>query len=94
MRYVEHDDCMRLLLDLITDAPLLPAACGVLARVFIAKRVADAVGILHEWPDDKLSDRRGDLLGKTRELALGTRTHVKAPAPASIRHAAPVRRNR
>lgn len=94
MRYIEHDDRMRLLLDLVTDPPFLPAARGVLARVFIAKRVADSVGIVQERPGDELSDRRRDLLGKTRQLALRPRTNVKVSAAAGLCHAAPVLRNR
>lgn len=94
MRYVEYNHGMGLLVDEVADAPLLPTARGVLASVFIAKRVADAVGIVQERSDDELSDRCGDLFRKAGELALRTRTYVKAPAPASIGHAAPVRRNR
>jgi len=92
--YVEYDHGMGLLVGQVADAPLPPAARGVLATVFIVKRVADTVGIVHERSDDELGNRRGDLFGKARELALRTRTYVKSPAPASIGHAAPVRRNR
>ena len=92
--YVEYDHGMGLLVGQVAGTPLPPAARGVLASVFIVKRVADTVGIVHERSDDELGDRRGDLFGKARELALCTRTYVKSPAPASIGHAAPVRRNR
>lgn len=85
---------MRLFLDPVADAPFLPAARGVLASVFIVKRVADAVRVIQKRADDELSDRRSDLLRKTRELTLCTRTHVEAPTPASICHAAPVLWNR
>jgi len=44
--YVEYNHGMGLLIDQVADAPLLPTARGVLARVFIAKRVADAIGIV------------------------------------------------
>jgi hypothetical protein len=43
---------------------------------------------------DELGSRRSDLLWKTRKLTLSARTHVEVPATASIRHAAPVLRNR
>jgi len=45
MRDVEHDDGVGLLLDPVTDAPVLPAVRGVLACVFVAKRMPDAVRI-------------------------------------------------
>ena len=63
MRHIEHDDGMGRLVNAVTDTPLLPAARGVLASVFIAKRVADAVRVVKERADDELGDRRGDLLG-------------------------------
>jgi hypothetical protein len=91
---VEYNHGMGLLIDQVADAPLLPTARGVLASVFIAERMADAVGIVQKRSDDELINRLGDLFGKARELALRTRTHVKEPAPASIAHAAPVRRSR
>jgi len=92
--YVEYDYGMGLLVGQVADAPLPPAARGVLATVFIVKRVADTVGIVHERSDDELGNRRGDLFGKAGKLALRTGTYVKSPAPASIGHAAPVWRNR
>jgi hypothetical protein len=94
VRHVEYNHSMGLLVDQLADAPLLPTARGVLASVFIAERMADAIRIVQERSDDELGDRRGDLFRKVGELALRPRTHVKAPAPASIAHAAPVRRSR
>jgi hypothetical protein len=92
--YVEYDHGIGLLVGQVADAPLLPAARGVLASIFIVERVADTVGIVQERSDYELGDRCGDLFGKAGKLALRTRTYVKSPAPASIGHAAPVRRNR
>jgi hypothetical protein len=92
--YVEYDHGIGLLVGQVPDAPLPPAARGVLASIFIVKRVADTVRIVQERSDDELGNRRGDLSGKAGKLALRTRTYVKSPAPASIGHAAPVRRNR
>ena len=94
MRHVEHHHGMGPLLDPITDTPLLAAARRVLPSVFIAKRVADSVRVIKERANHELSDCGGNLLGKTRELALRTRTHVEVPAAASVGHAAPVLRNR
>ena len=92
--YVEYDHGMGLPVGQLADTPLPPAARGVLASVFIVKRVTDTIGIVHERSDDEFSDRHGDSLGKARELALRTPTSVKSPTAASIGHAAPVRRNR
>jgi hypothetical protein len=94
MRHVEHDNGMALFLDPVTDAPVLSATCGVLASVFVVERMADAARVIKERANDELSGCRGDLLRKTRELALSAQTHVEAPATASIRHAAPVLRNK
>lgn len=94
MRYIQHDDCVRLVIDPIPDAPLLPPARGVLASVFVAQRVADTVRIFQQRAKDELSDCCGDFLGQTLKLTLGTRTNLKAPAPASIGHAAPGLRSR
>ncbi len=63
VRHIEHDDGMGRLVNAVTDTPLPPAARGVLASVFIAKRVADAIRVVKERADDELGDRRGDLLG-------------------------------
>lgn len=94
MRHVEHGNRMVQLLDPIPDAPLLPSASGVLASVFIMERVADSERIVQKRADDELGNRRGDLLGKARDLALRARTHIEVPASASFCHAAPVLRNR
>ncbi len=94
MRYVEHDNHMVQLLDPVPDAPFLPPASGVLASVFIMERVADPERIVQQGADDELGDRRGDLLGKARHLALRTRAHIEVPASAGFCHAAPVLRNR
>lgn len=94
MRYVEHGKYVRLLVDPVPDAPLLPATRRVLASVFIAQRVTYTERILRERPEDELSDRRGDFLGQMLQLALGTRANLKVPAPASISHAAPGLRSR
>ena len=64
MPHVEYSHGMGLLVDQVTDAPLLPTARGVLTSVFIAERMADAVGIVQERSDDELSNRRGDLSGR------------------------------
>lgn len=42
----------------------LAPAGGVLARVFIVKRVANAEWVVQERADDEFSDRRSGLLGK------------------------------
>ena len=94
MRHIEHDNGVSWLLDSVTDAPVLSTARGVLASVFILKRMTDAARVVKKRADDELGGRRGDLLRKTRELTLNARTHVKAPATASMRHAAPVLRSR
>jgi hypothetical protein len=78
----------------VSDAPILPPARGVLASVFIVKRVADPERVVKKRADDELSYRRSNLLGQARELTLRTRTHIKVPASASFCHAAPVLRNR
>lgn len=85
---------MGLLVDPVPDAPLPPTTRRVLASVFIAQRVTYAERILHERPKYELSDRRGDFLGQMLQLALATRTNLKAPARASIGHAAPGLRSR
>lgn len=94
MRYVEHDNHMVQLLDPVPDAPLLPPASGVLASVFIVEGMADPEQIVQKGADDELGDRRRDLLGKARDLALRTRTYIEVPASAGFDHAAPVLRNR
>ncbi len=94
MRNIKHDNGMSLLLDPVTDAPVLSPARGVLASVFVAERMANAVRVVKERADDELGGCRGDLLGKTPELALSARMYVEVPATASISHAAPVLRNR
>lgn len=94
MRHVEHDNGVSGLVDPVTDAPVRSTARRVLASVFVLKRVADAMRVVKELADDELSGCRGDLLRKTRDLALSTRTHVQVPTTASVRHAAPVLRNR
>ena len=94
MRDIEHHDGAGLIFDPVADAPFLPPACGVLASVLVVQRMTDAVRVVEQRADDELSDRCGDLLRQTRELPLSTRTHVEAPASASIGHAAPVLRNR
>ncbi len=94
MRDVEHDNGVGLLLDPVTDAPVLPAARGVLACVFVAKRMPDTVRIVKEGPTIELGGCGGDLFGQPRELALSARPDVELPATPSIGHAAPVLRNR
>lgn len=94
MRNIEHDNGMGLLLDPVTHAPVPSTARGVLASVLVAERMANAVRVVKERADDELSGCRGDLFGKTRELALSARTYVEVPAVAGISHAAPVLRNR
>jgi hypothetical protein len=64
MGYVEDNDRVRLLFDLVTDPPFLPAARRVLASVFVVKGVADAVRIVQQRPGDELGCCRGDFLGK------------------------------
>lgn len=64
VRDVEHDDRVSLLIDPVTDPPILPAARGVLARILVAERVPDPVGVVQERADDELRGRGGDLLGK------------------------------
>jgi hypothetical protein len=78
----------------VADTPLLATAGGVLARVFVMERVADAVRVIKQRTDDELGDCGGDFLREAGELPLGTRTNVEMPAPASIGHAAPVLWNR
>jgi hypothetical protein len=72
-----------------TGRASLPAARAVLASVFVAQRVADTVRIFQQRAKDEFSGRRGDFLGQTLKLTLGTWTNLKAPAPAGIGHAAP-----
>ena len=56
--------------------------------------VVDWLTRLRQIESPCLSDRCGDFLGQTLKLTLGTRTNLKAPAPASIGHAAPGLRSR
>src|SRR5260221_9003869 len=76
MRDVEHDNGVGLLLDPVTDAPVLPAARGVLACVFVAKRMPDTVRIVKEGPTIELGGCGGDLFGQPRELALRSEEHT------------------
>ncbi len=94
MRHIGHDNHMGRLLDAVTDAPILAMTRGVLASVFVVKRMTDTMRVVKERPDYELRGRRRDLLGKSRELALSARAHVEIPAIASSRHAAPVLRKR
>ena len=66
----------------------------MLASIFIMDRVADSERIVQKRAYDELRNRRGDFLGKARNLALRTRTHIEVPASASFCHAAPVLRSR
>jgi hypothetical protein len=54
MRYVEYDDGSGLLVDLVADTPLLAAAGGVLACIFVVERVADAMRVVQQGADDEL----------------------------------------
>ena len=82
--YVEYDHGMGLLVGQVADTPLQPAA-RVLAGIFIVKRVADTVGIVHERSDDELGDRRGDLFGKAGSWRCTRgRTSSRQRRPASV----------
>ncbi len=94
MGYIGHGDRVGLLVDPVAEAPVLTAARGVLAGVFVAQGVAGTARIVRERPEDELSGRRGDFSGQALELALGARANLKAPAPAGIGHAAPGLRSR
>ena len=85
---------MSLLLDPVTNAPVLTTTGRVLARVLVAERMPDPPRIVQQRADDELRGRGSDLLRETGELALGARPDIKPPATARVGHAAPVLRNR
>lgn len=52
------------ILEYLIDHPKFASPCRVSARELIAKRLADAVGMLGEWTANELPTSDGDRFGK------------------------------